>query len=130
MEKKIVDFLLSHSDLRLLAVYIFGSHASGDATDQSDIDIAILCEKPLEELELWDLTQSLAVQLNREVDLLDLRRVSTVICFQVLKTSKRIYCLKDEEVNWFEALAVSYYLKLNEERQGILDDVYKRGKVL
>jgi uncharacterized protein len=44
----------------LLAIYLFGSRADGTAGPQSDFDIAILNDGPLDPLALWDLASDLA----------------------------------------------------------------------
>ena len=40
----------------LLAVYLFGSQASGQATPSSDVDLAVLMPGYLDPIELWDIS--------------------------------------------------------------------------
>jgi uncharacterized protein len=111
------------------AIYSFGSVAAGTDGPQSDIDIAILPAKKLDPIARWEMQTTLARLVNRDVDLIDLSRVSTVMRFQVVGTGKRIYSrdiLKSEK---FDDLAYSAYLRFNEERKGILNEIQKRGRI-
>ena len=63
----------------LLAVYVFGSQASGEAGPESDLDIAVLSTGPLDQVPLWQLSGELADLVGVPVDLLDLRAASTVM---------------------------------------------------
>jgi predicted nucleotidyltransferase len=49
----------------LLAVYQFGSFGTPYERTDSDIDLAVLAEKPLESLQLWNLAQELSAILHR-----------------------------------------------------------------
>ncbi|THJ22862.1 MAG: nucleotidyltransferase domain-containing protein [Nitrospira sp. CG24E] len=113
----------------LIALYRFGSQAKGTAHLDSDVDLALLARDPIPNLRRFELAQELAVQLHREVDLVDLRNASTVMRMQVLSMGT---CLdtQDESVRReFEMYAYSDYARLNEERKGILDDIRARGSV-
>ena len=71
---------------------------------------------------------SLESLLNRPVDLINLRLVSTVFQKEVVCSERRIYCVDDYAADEFEMLALSYYQKLNEERRAILDEFWQSGK--
>ncbi len=60
----------------LIAVYSFGSQASGQARESSDVDLAVLARQPLPSVRRFELEQELAGLLHREVDLVDLRGAS------------------------------------------------------
>jgi predicted nucleotidyltransferase len=68
----------------LVAAYLFGSRARGDATAGSDVDLAVLCVTPLDPLERWKLQERIASRLGSNVDLVDLRSASTVMRARVL----------------------------------------------
>ena len=113
----------------LLAVYRFGSQVKGTVHSKSDIDLAVLACNPLVPGQLAELQQNLAVVLNCDVDLIDLRAVSTVMQMQVLSTGECLLCEDVQAREVFEMIVYASYARLNEERAGILDDVRARGSV-
>ena len=113
----------------LIALYRFGSQAKGTARRDSDVDLAILARDPISNLRRFDLAQELAIQLHRDVDLVDLRTASTVMRMQVLSTGKCLFSASNQLQGEFEDLAYSTYARLNEERREILNDILKRGSV-
>jgi len=109
------------------AIYLFGSVARGEARDQSDVDLAILAERAVDAVLLWETAQEIADAVGREVDLLDLRAVSTVMRMQVISRGERVDCRDEMAAETFEDFVFSHYALLNEERQAILDEVSERG---
>lgn len=112
-----------------VAIYLFGSCATGVALHDSDIDLALLGPAPLGEEERWSLAQDLAVALGRDVDLVDLRRASTVMQVQVIDSGQLLFESDATQRMEFEAVALGAYARLNEERRGILQDIRERGSV-
>lgn len=112
----------------LLGVYRFGSTGEQRRPD-SDVDVALLAQRPARVEELFELAQHLASRLGRDVDLLDLRTASTVMAAQVLSRGERLYCADEGACDAFETRALSAYALLNEERAGILQDIAERGTV-
>ncbi len=111
--------------LGCLAIYHFGSSVDARTTRKdSDIDLAFLGERhrPATPLEVFDAAQTIAREIGREVDLIDLRRVGDVMKVQVLSGGRRIFTApgKTTEVDEFEMYAYSDYARLNEERREIL----------
>lgn len=112
----------------LLAVYLFGSQASGQATPSSDIDLAVLMPGYLDPIELWDISGDLAEVLQLDVDLLDFRAASTVMQHQILSTGMRLLAT-DPHINSYESGLLSDMTDLNEARQGLIDDIQQQGTV-
>ena len=110
-------------------IYIFGSAGTNFEKKDSDIDLAILTISPILPAFLWDLSQIIAVHLSKDVDLINLKDASTVFCFQIISTGKRVYCRDQAICDEFEMLAYSSYLRLNEERKEIIDAIKKRGQI-
>lgn len=77
----------------VLAVYAFGSRIQGMAGERSDLDLdldlAVLVQGYADPLTLWDLAGEAADIAGCPVDLLDLRRASTVMQQQVLTKGER-----------------------------------------
>jgi predicted nucleotidyltransferase len=113
----------------LLAVYAFGSRARGDAQRESDFDLAVLATSPLDPQRRWQLQQELAVAAGADVDLVDLRRASTVMRMQILKDARVLFDGDPTARQLFEATALSAYARLNEERRWILADIAARGNI-
>lgn len=129
--KTAIDAILNHHPT-VQAIYLFGSYATENERVDSDVDIALLlradeskkagslCQSPLQ-LELERL-------LNRNVDLINLRNVSTVLQKEVIFAERRIYDGDIKAAVEFEMLTLSLYQKLNEERAGILEDAIRGGR--
>lgn len=63
--------------------------------------------------------------LEHEVDLVNLRLVSTVLQNEILDSGRRIVANDAEAVREFEMRELSSYQKLNEERKWILTAFYQ-----
>lgn len=112
----------------LMAVYVFGSQATGDAHADSDLDLAVLSAGPVDPLLLWQLSGELADIVAMPVDLLDLRSASTVMQYQVITTGHRLWN-KDGQAGIFESFILSEKTALDAARAGLLADIQKEGKV-
>lgn len=108
-------------------IIIFGSAFSGRMLPESDIDIAYLSEKELSAYDIFMIGQELAGLLCRDVDLVDLKLVSTVFQARVITTGKVIHCNDDTRRMWFEMVTLKKYARLNEERRDIMDKLLERG---
>ncbi|PRR80963.1 type VII toxin-antitoxin system MntA family adenylyltransferase antitoxin [Clostridium vincentii] len=112
-----------------IVIYLFGSGAKNKLRDDSDIDIAFLTDKDVDPYECFMKAQELADIFNREVDLINLTKSSTVFIAQVIGTGKIIYCNDDTKRMYFEMRAFKAYAMLNEEREVILNKIKERGTV-
>jgi len=110
-------------------VSLFGSQITGQIHDESDVDLAILAQEPIDQIVLWTLAQKLAADVGRDLDLLDLRPASTVMQMQVVGKGVRLACLDEFACEVFEDFVFSDYARLNEERANILMDIAERGSV-
>ncbi len=113
----------------LIALYRFGSAERGAVRPDSDIDLAILTQEALPELRRFELAQDLAIQLHRDVDLVDLRSASTVMRMQILSTGTCLASQDEQARREFEMYAYSDYARLNEERRDILKRISESGLV-
>jgi predicted nucleotidyltransferase len=106
------------------AIYLFGSAAAGRLRDDSDVDVAVLLPharaKEVGSLALSDLAFDLMKTLRRDVDLINLRTVSTVLQFEVLKNGIVLFCADQYALDEFGMYTLSFYQKLNEERAEML----------
>lgn len=125
-EIKIIKKILVGS-LTPSLIYIFGSTAKGKSRKESDIDIAILTDRRVDDYELFILSQKLADILKKEVDLIDLNKASTVFKIQIIKTGKLIYNSNNLKKMYFQMRTMKDYAILNEERQEVIDKIKSRG---
>lgn len=113
----------------LTAIYLYGSSIKEETHSESDIDLAILQQNPLDTWELWKVSQEIAQTLKSNVDLIDLRKSSTVMKMQVVSTGICLYEGNRMEKERFEDFVYSSYARLNEERRAILKDIQDRGDI-
>lgn len=114
----------------LEAIYLFGSGVTQDHyTDASDVDLAFKANQPVDQLLLWELKNELANLVHREVDLVDLTAADTVLRMQVVGTGQRMYASDFAKSEAWDSLVYSMYLKLNDDRREILDEIAKSGKI-
>ncbi len=98
----------------------------GPVGQGSDLDPALLAQAELLPLQLWETARNLAFRLGMNVDLLDLRKASTVMQMQVITNGRLVYCRDEAACGAFENLTYSKYARLNEERAGIHQDIAQR----
>lgn len=114
------------------AIYLFGSHGSESEWPDSDVDIALLLPpdqaKTLDVMGLAGTQTELSSLLGKPVDLLNLRRVSTVFQKEVVMDGRRIFTADEYAAAEFEMLTLSFYQKLNQERAEILAEGLRSGR--
>ena len=113
----------------VLAGYVFGSVAAGEARQGSDVDLGVLCRAPLSPLQRFEAQEAIARRLGVDVDLIDLRRASTVLCMQVITTGRLLFSGDERQRDVFEDFTFSSYARLNEERAAILEQITREGTV-
>ena len=114
---------------RLTALYRFGSSANGTLRPDSDLDYAILGPAPLDPVSRFEIQEDLARLLRRAVDLVDLRRASTVMRMQVIANGVAVAIRDHVETERFEIAVYASYARLNEERREILAQIAREGAV-
>jgi len=114
-----------------LAVYVFGSAASGNMNAESDIDVAIL-RRPGTDLDVesvFQLKTDLAVLFKRDIDLVDMLTADDVTRAQVITSGELVMCTDTTYCAAFETSALAKYADLNEARREILEDIKRRGSI-
>lgn len=121
--------LLSRAFPAAQGIYLYGSTSAGTAGPTSDVDLAVLSPEKIPDTKRFEIAQSLAVKIKREVDLVDLRQAPTVFQFQVVTSGNLLKAPDPAACDRFEDLVYRSYTKLNEERAAILKDVQSRGRI-
>lgn len=129
LKENINKSILLLKDFNIISVYLFGSAAKNQLKPESDIDIAFLSFLDVDEYECFMKTQELAEIFKRDVDLIDLKKASTVFKAQIIGTSSLIYCNDDVKRAYFEMRALKEYALLNEERAEIIKNIQKGDKI-
>jgi len=127
-EKQLIVDTLKCEIPELQALYLFGSQKDGTASSKSDVDIAYLSTVSLSSLERWKIAEKLASLLFLDVDLITLSQTNTIFRYQILSTAERLYG-EGYEVESFETLAYSFYLRFQEERKPIVDAIIENRSV-
>lgn len=91
--KRIREALEQEHDVILATV--FGSVASGQAHSGSDLDVAVLADRPLAADRRYKLIERLADVIGRPVDLVDLRTAGVIVTREALH-GQRLFC-RDEK---------------------------------
>ena len=127
----IADIALAHYPA-IQGIYLFGSYGTENQWPTSDVDIALLLPHAQagreKHLNLSPCCLELESALRREVDLVNLRQVSTVFQKEVIAEGRLIFCADTRALDEFEMLAISFYQKLNEERREILEAFFRTGR--
>ena len=128
--KEIIINQLTKLIPNIKAIYIFGSQADNTASAQSDVDIAFLSDEQLDKVKIWEISNEIAFLLKKDVDLIDIKDTNTIFKVQILSTADRIYCTDIQNVEAYESLAYSFYVRFKEERKEIEKQILKDKKVL
>ncbi len=85
---RVRQLLEAQPDIRV--AFAFGSVPAGRAGFESDIDIAVLAEEPLDVERTMELIRSIALATGRPVDLIDLRTAGEPLLGQILQNGVRL----------------------------------------
>lgn len=101
-------------DEGLQFVLLFGSVASGGASRQSDIDLALLFDEPVDILALTN--RVVRLLKTDKVDVIDLRRASPLLSFAGVKQGKLLFERSPGLFNSFCSLAFRRYVDTKKMR--------------
>lgn len=114
----------------LSALWLFGSEALGQARPDSDVDLAALFSRPVEPEELLAARLDLECLLGRKVDLVDVRRSSSILGRQVLQHGRLLSDRDPVDRHVFSMLLPSRYVDLKIARRyaerALIESVHDR----
>ena len=125
--ESIKEFLINKLNPYLIT--IFGSAATQRMRPDSDIDVAYLSCENVETYDLFMLAQDLAGIVGRDVHLVDLRQVPTVLQAQIVSRGKVILDREPLKRQEFFMLVLKQYARLNEERAPVFKRIKERGSI-
>jgi len=121
--------ILRREIVDLAAVYLFGSAASGTDRPDSDIDLAIFAGQPIPRSQLLDVQEAIAQALLRDVDLIDLTAVTTILQMQAIGEGRLLDAPRPDEAALFEVRVMREYQDLKRRRAETEADIVQRGSV-
>jgi len=110
-------------------VYLYGSEAAGEASSSSDLDLAVVAAEAIAPRRIAEAREVLAETARRDVDLIDLARVPTVMQAQVVSRGTILRDADPAHRERFETRVYSAYARLNEERREILERIQREGRI-
>ena len=114
----------------LQAIYLFGSYASGDQTNVSDIDLALLMAGKMTPSKLAEISYQLAILLKiDQVDLVDLKAVNVIFQEEILKTGQRIATLNWCACEIYEDYIYCKAMEFREWRKPWIAEIMARGSI-
>jgi predicted nucleotidyltransferase len=125
-----VEQALSEAGIRF--AYLFGSRASGTATQQSDADVAVMPGGELGLLEQAGLAAQLATALDvAHADVVPLNRATLELCGRIVQEGRLIYSVDEPARVAFEVRTLSEYFDflptLRQLERSYLAHVAKHG---
>lgn len=100
----------------VISLYVFGSFGTKYERRDSDLDLAVYSNEKMDSVDLWYLAQEIAVELGRDVDLVDLSSASTIFKYQILGKGNRFFCKDTRKSDFVENLYMSMYLKFKDDQ--------------
>lgn len=114
------------SEIEVYAIYLFGSRATNQVREDSDLDLAIVSDVVQDKVKLFYLAQELADIAACDVDLIDFRATNTVLQAQIITNGEVIFCSDPYRKNMLEIRVLKEYALLNEERACIIEKIKER----
>ncbi len=90
--------------------------------NRSDIDIAFLSSKQINNVQRWEIQEKLASSLNSDVDLVDLNKSNDVLRFEVVSKGQTLFIKPSAEIERILDSIYINYIQLNEDRAEIIQN--------
>lgn len=112
------------------AVLVFGSSVAGTTTPASDVDIALLLDRPGvdDASDVGAVASDIEETVGRDVDLVVLDRASPVIVMEVLRGGRLVRCAKPDALERFTVRTLTDYADLKITRRPIEERLLAAGK--
>ncbi len=88
-------------DPRILALYLFGSRARHQETEDSDVDVAVLFHQNQTLEDVLLLEDNLEKRLGAKVDLVDAGRASAFLALDIIR-GERVFCTDEDRCDDFD----------------------------
>jgi len=116
--QRVIDVLArAFPACRVQGVWLFGSHARGEATPRSDVDIAVLADRRLDPMDLGAAATELERIAGARVDLVDLRSAPGLLRVQATHEGRLLAAPERFEADLFATHAISDYAAFGPNRR-------------
>jgi uncharacterized protein len=92
---------LAANDPRIVALYLFGSRARGEASERSDFDVGVLFRREVALRDVVLLEDALQQRLGLPVDVVDAGHVDAFLALDIVR-GERVYCSDPDRCDEFE----------------------------
>ncbi len=99
---------------QVAGVWLFGSVLHGEHRPDSDVDLAVLCDPPLE-LQRTAVMDEVGLAIGSDVDVIDLTTAAPALAWEILTTGKLVFEGDELEVERFMR-AARYAAEDDEQR--------------
>ncbi|CAG9606556.1 type VII toxin-antitoxin system MntA family adenylyltransferase antitoxin [Pseudoneobacillus rhizosphaerae] len=127
MKKQMIDVLRNETNPDF--IILFGSFAKGTAHEDSDVDLAYFSDKQLSSYERFNLANELALTCGRDVDLVDILEIDTILAMQIFESGVPLFIYDKDEYTRQKIKAYRMYAELNEQRSIVIKGIKNRGSV-
>jgi predicted nucleotidyltransferase len=86
---------------RIVGLYVFGSHAKGEAHERSDVDLGVLFAEKVAPEEVFRLELRFEERLGRPVDLVDAGSCDAYLALAIIR-GERIFCTDSTRCDEFD----------------------------
>ena len=130
VKPRIAELAAKH---KISMVVLFGSQVSGRFHEESDIDIAVMPERPakFDSMELWsDLAQTFHTD---RIDIINLKSSDPLLAWNVARGGKLLFAPSSDDWNLFRIRAMKEYddvRRFDKLRRRALDMALRRWGVL
>jgi predicted nucleotidyltransferase len=112
----------------VVAIYVFGSAASGGLGPDSDLDLAVLGPRPYDGRQLYDLGRSIEVMSGLDIDLVDLITAPTLLKYEVITGGRQLHCADPDVALEFEGRCLTEYGDYKYRVEPLLEAVRETGR--
>ena len=111
------------------AIYGYGSCGGVYQRHDSDLDLAVLDQQPLDFATRLQLSDLLTAQTGHIIDLNDMRTLPVTLRVQIVTQGRRLFAANHAAAEAYDSRVLSEYAELNDFRRPILDDIRTRGSI-
>lgn len=106
--------------LKPVAIYVFGSVASGRANPESDVDLAIFTSEKITFDQSEDIKELALAKWGIALDLIDFVEAPPTLQAEIIRNGKKLLVQNENDLATLIMRALRSYQMLNEEREPIL----------
>jgi len=96
---------------------IFGSILEPRFNDESDIDLAVYFRTAVSFEKQIKLSGALADQLDRDIDVIDLRVADPIITMQIIQNGRLVFADEPDQYHQFVSRKISEYIDFKKNRE-------------